>query len=247
VTERRSPLARFGDWLGAHVAPWRFVLFLAVFASAAAIMAAPGVEGLIDSALRHLLDLPRPTPLRDWNVLADALISGFDIAVAVFAASLLPLGRDCSAATMTRHANENDANRGAVLAISVIVSIVLLLAMLVELPEARKGDVLAKAELVGTLAMGWLFTNLVFMLHYAHMYYRTETGQPRGGLEFPETPEPDFWDFLYFSFTAGMSFAASDVDVHRGDIRKVVILQSLLSFVFNIGALAFCINVLASS
>jgi uncharacterized membrane protein len=247
MTAPRAPLARFGGWLGAHVAPWRFVLFLAVFAGAAAIMAVPGVEGLIDGALRHLLALPPPNPGRDLNVLADALISGFDIAVIVFAASLWPLGRDCSAATMSRHAGENDANRGAVLAISVIVSIVLLLALLVELPEARKGDVLAKAELVATLGLGWLFTNLVFMLHYAHMYYRGGPGQARGGLAFPGTREPDFWDFLYFSFTAGMSFAASDVDVHRGDIRKVVILQSLLSFVFNIGALAFCINVLASS
>lgn len=247
MTARRGPLARFGDWLGAHVAPWRFVLFLTALIVTAAIMAIPGVEGLIDGTLRRLFDLPQPAPPRDLNVLADALISGFDIAVVVFAASLWPLGRDCSAAAMTRHANENDANRGAVLAISVTVSIVLLLAMLVELPEARKGDVLAKAELVGTLALGWLFTNLVFMLHYAHMYYRSEAGQPRGGLGFPDTPEPDFWDFLYFSFTAGMSFAASDVDVRRGDIRKVVTLQSLLSFVFNIGALAFCINVLASS
>lgn len=247
MSRRRSLPGRFGDWLGAHVAPWRFVLFLAVFVATAAAMALPGVEGLIDGAIRQMLSLSPPSPPKDWNVLADALISGFDIAVLVFAASLWPLGRDCNASAMTRHANENDANRGAVLAVSVIVSIVLLLAMLVELPEARGGDVLAKAELVGTLAMGWLFTNLVFMLHYAHMYYREGAGQRRGGLDFPETDEPDFWDFLYFSFTAGMSFAASDVAVRRGDIRKVLILQSLLSFVFNIGALAFCINVLASS
>ena len=68
-----------------------------------------------------------------------------------------------------------------------------------------------------------------------------------GGFEFPGTAEPDYWDFLYFSFTAGMSFAASDVNVTRGRVRRIVVLQCLLSFIFNIGVLAFSINVLAGA
>jgi uncharacterized membrane protein len=109
--------------------------------------------------------------------------------------------------------------------------------------------VLAIGKLIVTLALSWAFTNLVFMLHYAHMHYaRGPDGKgDRGGFDFPGTAEPDYWDFFYFAFTAGMSFAASDVDVTRTAVRRVVVAHSLLSFVFNIGVLAFSINVLAGA
>ena len=102
---------------------------------------------------------------------------------------------------------------------------------------------------IGTLGLGWLFTNLIFMMHYAHMHYNPgpEPGLDAGGFDFPATNDPDYWDFLYFSFTAGMSFAASDVNVTRGEVRRIVVLQCLLAFFFNIGALAFTINVLAGA
>jgi uncharacterized membrane protein len=204
----------------------RFVLFLAVL--------------LLAASARHL------GQGAGW---ADSLVVGFDLAVIAFAASLWPLSRDHCAADMRRHSAENDANRGLVLVMTVVVSGVLMLAMAAELPQARSGDALAVAKLICTLALGWLFTNLIFMLHYAHMFYGPGQGSGgiAGGFEFPGTAEPDYWDFLYFAFTAGMSFAASDVDVTGKEVRKVLVLHSLLSFAFNIGALAFCINVLAGS
>lgn len=204
----------------------RFVLFLGVLVLAA--------------AARHFAQQS------GW---ADAVVVGFDVAVLAFAASLWPLSRDHCAADMRRHSLENNANRGLVLVLTVVVSAVLMLAMAAELPQARGGDAFAVARLIGTLALGWLFTNLIFMLHYAHMFYSPSPDGKTiaGGFDFPGTPEPDYWDFLYFAFTAGMSFAASDVDVTGKEVRKVVVLHSLLSFAFNIGALAFCINVLAGA
>jgi len=223
---RRGPLTRLRSALGRRVAPPRFVLFLAVLA--------------LGAASRHFAQRA------GW---ADALVVGFDLAVPVFALSLWPLRKDHCAADMRHHAAENDANRRLVLLLTGLVSVVLMLAMAAELPAARMGEAMAKIKVIGTLGLGWLFTNLIFALHYAHMYYRPSQipGQTSGGLEFPGTAEPDYWDFLYFSFTAGMSFAASDVNVTAQAIRKVVVMQSLLSFVFNIGALAFCINVLAGA
>jgi uncharacterized membrane protein len=93
------------------------------------------------------------------------------------------------------------------------------------------------------------------MLHYAHAFYGAprpnDTGHDsaahRGGFQFPGTPEPDYWDFLYFSFTAGMSFAASDVNVTCGRVRRVLVAQCLLSFIFNIGVIAFTINALSGA
>ena len=227
MTHKVAPPSKFKlAGLGNRIAPPRFFLFGAVL-----LLASVG------------LHLGTATP---WS---DAVVLGFNLAVPVFAISLWPLARDHSAAEMRRHAAENDANRGVVLVIATLVPLAMMLAMVAELPGAHAGDKAAIAKLVGTLAFGWLFSNLTFALHYAHMFYGAgnTADKDAGGFEFPGTREPDYWDFVYFSFTAGMSFAASDVDVTSGAVRRVVVLQCLLSFLFNIGALAFVINVLAGT
>jgi uncharacterized membrane protein len=212
--------------LGSQLAPPRFVMFMAVLL---------GVAAAVHFGLRD-----------GWS---DALVIGFDVAVIGFTVSLWPLASDHSAAEMRRHSAENDANRGLVLVITAVISLAILLAMIAELPAAHKGDISSITKLILTLVLGWIFTNLIFAMHYAHMFYGAgETAaQDAGGFEFPGTKEPDYWDFIYFSFTAGMSFAASDVNVTSGAVRRVLVVQCLLAFLFNIGALAFCINVLAGA
>ncbi|MEO6717452.1 MAG: DUF1345 domain-containing protein [Novosphingobium sp.] len=178
---------------------------------------------------------------------SNALVRGFNLAAIVFTISLWPLRRDHTAAQMRIHAKENDANRALVLLVTAVVSLAILAAIASDLPSAKHGDSWAVIKLVFTLTMAWTFTNLVFMLHYAHSHYgETREGKGhRGGFEFPGTTEPDYWDFLYFSFTAGMSFAASDVNVTCGRVRRVLVVHCLLSFIFNIGVIAFTINALS--
>lgn len=226
MTARRGPLAGMRSALGKRVAPPRFVLFVALMAVVA-----------VGWRLVHA------------SPPEDALVIGFDAAAAAFMASLAPLLRDRSAPAMRLHAAQNDANRIIVLLITVATALAILMAIAAELPAARDGNPLAIAKLIVTLALSWAFTNAVFALHYAHMFYARAAHGPgdHGGFDFPGTAEPDYWDFLYFAFTAGMSFAASDVDVTSGRVRRVVVAHSLLSFVFNIGVLAFAINVLAGA
>lgn len=225
MTARRGALAALRTALGQRIAPPRFLLFIAV---------------MIAVTLGWRLAHASPP--------GDAMVLGFDVAALAFIVSLGPLLRDRSAAAMRRHAAHNDANRATVLVVTAATSLAILAAISADLPYAHQGDPLAIVKLIATLALSWVFTNLVFMLHYAHMHYaRGAGGQDRGGFDFPGTAEPDYWDFLYFSFTAGMSFAASDVDVTRSEVRRVLTAHSMLSFVFNIGVLAFSINVLAGS
>jgi uncharacterized membrane protein len=212
--------------LGNRIAPPRFVLFVAVLLIVAGAACGFGAK-----------------------TYGDALVVGFDTAALVFIASLWPIMRSHSAAQMRKHAAENDARRGLVLVLTALVALALLGSIVSELPDAKAGHAWPIVKLVGTLALSWVYTNLVFMLHYAHLHYGVAPSGKgdHGGFEFPGTKEPDYWDFLYFAFTAGMSFAASDVDVTRGAVRRIVVLHSLLSFVFNIGVLAFSINVLAGA
>ena len=106
---------------------------------------------------------------------------------------------------------------------------------------------LAVALVVLTLVLAWLFSNVIYALHYAHLYYSNdENGEDQRGLDFPDCKEPDYWDFLYFAFTLGMTFQTSDVEIRSRRLRRIVLGHTLAAFVFNIGVIAFTINTVGS-
>ena len=100
---------------------------------------------------------------------------------------------------------------------------------------------------LSTVAGSWLLVPTLFSLNYASLYH---VGSQAGdGLKFPdesESFEPDYSDFLYFSFTIAVASQTSDVTVTNRATRRLVLLQSVLSFVFNTTILAFTINIAAS-
>ena len=156
---------------------------------------------------------------------------GFDLAAALFLLSLLPLLRRFPVADMRRHADENDANRTLIVVISTLLALVVMAAISGELAAARGGDHMAMIKLLVTLVLAWLFANSVYALHYAHVFYFG-------------SGEADYSDFAYFAFTLGMTFQTSDVAITAPSVRRLVLVQSLASFVFNIGVIAFTINAL---
>ena len=130
------------------------------------------------------------------------------------------------------------------LVVTAIVMAVLLIAVRAETVGAIPQP-LTKWLIVANADVAWLFSNSVYALHYAHMaYIHPPTGC--AGFRFPGTAEPVYWDFVYFAFTCGMAFATSDVEVTDQSIRKVVTFHCLAAFAFNIGVLAFTVNLLAS-
>lgn len=210
--------------LGNRLAPPRFIAFALLLP--------------LGAALWHWFD-----PAAPWQ---DALAMGFDLSAGVFLLSLLPLLRRFPVAEMRRHAQENDANRTLIVVISTLLALVVMAAISGELAAARGGDQMAMVKLLVTLVLAWLFANSVYALHYAHLYYfgSDETGGHRGGIQFPGTNSPDYSDFAYFAFTLGMTFQTSDVAISEPSVRRLVLIQCLASFVFNIGVIAFTINAL---
>src|SRR5262249_30681117 len=97
-----------------------------------------------------------------------------------------------------------------------------------------------------TILLSWAFTHTIFALHYAHEYYIENDGRG-GGLVFPGTEEPDYWDFVYFSFVIGMTSQVSDVAVSCRPIRRTVAAHGAVSFVFNAALLALTVNIAASA
>ena len=100
---------------------------------------------------------------------------------------------------------------------------------------------------LATVTGSWLLVPTLFSLNYASLYH--VSAGDNGGLKFPEQApdfEPDYGDFLYFSFTIAVASQTADVTISSRPMRRLVLLQSVLSFVFNTTILAFTINIAAS-
>ncbi|WP_242137914.1 MULTISPECIES: DUF1345 domain-containing protein [unclassified Sphingomonas] len=208
--------------VGNKIAPPRFILFTVLF-----------VAGL-------LLAIP---PL-GWG---RGTMAAFDVAGTVFLVAIAPLLRRGEATQMRKQAAANDANRAGLLVLTGLTMIVILTSVFKE--TQGKTNFTGTLLIIGTLVVAWLFSNTIYAMHYAHLFYSDcdEDGKDSGGIDFPKCDEPDYWDFLYFSFTLGMTFQTSDVEVSSRRVRRTVLGQCLAAFVFNIGVLAFTINVLGSS
>jgi uncharacterized membrane protein len=208
--------------IGNRLAPPRFLIFLALLLPGGAAAAA----------------------LADWRI---GIMLGFDFAAIVFLLSLWPLFR-ANAGAMRAQAAANDANRAMLLALTGVVMAAILTAVAAELTGGDPASPFNKAVVIATLAIAWVFSNVVYALHYAHLYYLKDRDRNRdlGGLDFPAEKEPLYWDFVYFAFTLGMTFQTSDVDVTSGAVRKVAVFHCLAAFAFNLGVIAFTINVLGS-
>jgi uncharacterized membrane protein len=206
--------------IGNMIAPPRFLAFMAVLIAA--------------------VPLTQPA-LHRWAL---AAMAGFDVAALVFLLSCIPLLGTREAEVIREHAEQNDANRHVLLIITGVVMTVLLVAIAAE-SVGHNPQPLTKTLIIGTLAIAWLFSNIVYALHYAHLAYMTPKAGC-SGFDFPGTKDPDYWDFVYFAFTCGMAFATSDVEISNKHVRRVVTVHCLAAFAFNIGVLAFTINVLGS-
>ena len=211
-----------GKTIGNRVAPAKFVAFMALLT-----VIAPAATW----ALHHYADDP-------WReAAAKGFLVAFDLSALFFLAGSMPLLRIHDVATMKAHAAANDANRTMLLVITAIFSLAVLVAVETMIDAAPGWK--TKGLIVGTLLVAWLFANTIYALHYAHLYAKLQ-----GGLEFPGKEPPSYADFAYFSFTLGMTFQTSDVAISDRGIRNVVTAHCLVTFVFNLGILAFTINVL---
>ncbi|HYZ49052.1 MAG TPA: DUF1345 domain-containing protein [Sphingomonas sp.] len=207
--------------IGTYLAPERFLAFFA------ALVLATGLAAR---------EFPLP----------QAILTGFDIAALIFLVSVTSLLTPRTAEQMRELSRLNDANRAMLLVISGAVIVAILVAVGAELPQQGRLDGYGTALVIATLALAWLFSNTVYALHYAHIYYLPDRAgeHDRGGIDFPGRGEPDYSDFVYFAFTIGMTFQTSDTCITSRAIRRVVVVHGFAAFVFNIGVLAFTVNIL---
>lgn len=146
-----------------------------------------------------------------------------------------------------------DETGAAVLLIVCLAAVASLMAIVLELAGAKDHGG-SQAEMSGAIRLGltaatvlgsWFLLPTVFALHYTHMFYMAPDAQRP--VAFPEGKlKPDYWDFLYFSFTIAVASQTADVALTSHAMRKIVLAQAVLSFLFNTSVLALGINMAAS-
>jgi len=174
-----------------------------------------------------------------------ALIAGFDLAAIVFIFSCIPLWNERDPQAARRRGARDDGGRILLLIVSVAAFISILISIGTLISGKATLEALDFAICIPTLILAWVFSNLIFALHYSHMYYDQAAGRDRQGLVFPETAEPGFADFCYFAFVIGMTFQVSDVAVNDARMRQTVLVHGVLAFFFNLGVLALAVNLAA--
>jgi uncharacterized membrane protein len=158
-------------------------------------------------------------------------------------------------AEIRKIASIEDSSRTLIFLFVIVASLMSLLAILFLLLSTKnQSDAVVTARVLLAMAsviVSWWLVHTIFTLRYAHMYYATDPDDDKklkhlGGLEFPgDEKEPDYLDFVYFSFVVGMTFQVSDVEISARSIRRLAWLHGLISFAFNTAIVALSINVIS--
>jgi uncharacterized membrane protein len=127
--------------------------------------------------------------------------------------------------------------------------VVIMAAIAGEVPHVAHGGPIVLIKVIATLLLTWLFANVMYALHYTHLYYSpgAAEGKDAGGLDFPGNKDPDYLDFGYFAFTLGMTFQTADVAISGRPIRHIAMLHTFAAFIYNIGVIAFTINAIGGA
>ena len=81
-------------------------------------------------------------------------------------------------------------------------------------PGNEKAKIVYLAASLAAICFAWLLVHIRFGLYYMKMYYDDTVPDDKQaydeGLQVPERKIPDYWDFMYYSFTIAMCYQTSD-------------------------------------
>ena len=142
-------------------------------------------------------------------------------------------------------AQREDENATVVLTVICFATVASIAAIVLELASSKGGVRLSHYVVTAVTLIGaWFLIPTIFTLHYARLFFATDKQET--ALKFPDHKlDPNYWDFLYFSFTIAVASQTSDVVLRSREVRRVALAQSVLSFYFNVAVLGLCINMAA--
>jgi uncharacterized membrane protein len=237
--QKRSPL----------LSPWRLLRAHYRLAICGAIGAAVGL------ALPSTFDPPAFSlgwPPTELGAVTRGLV-GWNVAVLLYLSAATRTILRSTHESIRRRALLTDEGRGAVLFLSATATCVAIGAIIAELGQSKALFADEKAPhillAVTTVFSSWAFMHLIFGFHYAHEFYSEVAEAPnlapraRGGLHFPDTPTPQYIDFMYFSYVIGVACQTADVEICSRKMRAVALAHGVVAFFFNSTILALMVNI----
>jgi uncharacterized membrane protein len=189
------------------------------------------------------------TTATNWQW-ATRLLAGWNTGVLIYLVLIYSVARGGDIRQLRERAAEEDESALVLLLFSGLAAFASLGAIVAELGGIKDGDSAQTAICVTlsmvTILLSWSFVHTSFALHYAHEFYGEGRDRKLGGLRFPGTRNPDYWDFLYFSLVVAMTSQVSDVAIESAAIRRIVMLHGVLSFFFNLSVLALTVNMMSN-
>ena len=183
----------------------------------------------------------------DWR-LATRLLTGWDLAIALYLGLAFHLMGNHGVQRIRRDAAMQDEGQFVILACTVAAALASLAAIFALLGTSANGAQRPPSHVIlatVTILLSWAFIHTIFALHYAHEFYDETDGR---GMAFPGgDPHPDYWDFVYFSFVIGMTSQVSDVAITSKVIRRTAFAHGVVSFLFNAALLALTVNIAAGA
>lgn len=98
----------------------------------------------------------------------------------------------------------------------------------------------------------WMQLHIGFAIYYAKSYFSLNPlpaadGPNPQGFVFEGGDEPVFTDFLYVAFAVGLTYAMSDVNLEDSRMRRMVLMHSVISFLFYSTVISAVLNLLTAS
>jgi uncharacterized membrane protein len=175
--------------------------------------------------------------------IAPRILAGGDTFFAIYLIAMAIVTAKVETKDLKAKAAMEDEGMAIVLLVALAVIVLSSIAMV--LRQKSGATVLPLALAVAGIPLGWFALHTLVAFHYAHIYYSKKGKE--GGLEFPSTPEPGVWEFLYYAFTIGTTAQTSDTNVHTTRMRRATLYHSVLSFFYNTAILAMAVNAVVSS
>ncbi|MDA8350741.1 MAG: DUF1345 domain-containing protein [Pseudomonadota bacterium] len=181
-----------------------------------------------------------------WTFISRLLVS-WDSGVTLFLLAIYLWMTRLTADQIQSRYMEEDPSGPVILVFVIIAALLSVLAIVEPLATLRHvphGIRIWRVALAAvTLVDSWLLVPTMFTTHYADLFYSAPPDDRP--LVFPKTEMPTFWDFAYFAITIAAANQTADVSTTQTSIRRVVIIQEIISFAFNVAIIGFAINITA--
>ncbi|MGZ4968903.1 MAG: DUF1345 domain-containing protein [Methylobacter sp.] len=192
----------------------------------------------------HFLLLPE-----SWRTVT-RLLTAWDFGIFLYLILISVMMSKSDVDTIRSRATAQDEGAIIILVFTIVTVMASLVAIVAELATAKAQNDTSHAHIIltgVTVILSWMFMQAMFALHYTHEYYIRSSKTDNGGLEFPDKNlQPDYWDFIYFSFIIGTAAQTADINIVSQSFRRLVTLHCVIVFFFNLIILALTVNIGAS-